>query len=297
MTNKSTTNNNDKSNNDIIIVIPGDDVTSHILSSDTTTTTNKKYRLGIGLLKRSSTTNDDIKIVVTLAGRLLQHHHTWFIWTNSKRYQPRAEDRVVGIVQDRMGSFAGGDVYRVDIGASHTCSLSSLAFEGATKRNKPQFTAGALVYCHLTTTTNSSDPVLSCLLGPRDAGIPRKDWMTEEAAYGELKGGTLQKIPLGLARTLLSPNSVVLQELSKLPFEVAIGVNGYLWIHALKAEYTILIRNAILNSVVLSPEQVRAMVRNLLTTVKQELLDDDANNNDEESSSRRNTHEDDSMEE
>mmetsp|Transcript_1714 Transcript_1714/g.2347 ORF Transcript_1714/g.2347 Transcript_1714/m.2347 type:complete len:272 (+) Transcript_1714:76-891(+) len=253
----------------IIVVIPGDDVTSRIPAE-------KKYKLGIGLEPHSEENGGNVTILATLAGRLLQHRDTWFVWTNSKRYQPKSEDRVVGIVlQDRMGTMGGADVYRVDIGAPHTCSLSSLAFEGATKRNRPQFSAGTLVYARVTSEGDVTDPVLSCTLGPKDNGIPRKDWMTEEAAYGELRGGTLQKIPLGLARELLSPQSIVLEELSKLPFEVAIGTNGYLWIHAARPEYTILIRNAILNSQVLTAEQIRGMVRSLIKSVKENLQDDD----------------------
>jgi len=262
---------------------------------------NKRYKLGIGLKKKSvvvssktTTTNEDEsantsteeRIVVTLAGRLYQHRRTtWYVWTNSKRYQPKAEDRVVGIVQDRMGSSPdGGDIYKVDIGASHTCTLSSLDFEGATKRNRPQFVSGTLLYARVVSFNGDvCDPVLSCTLGPHDAGIPRKDWMTEEAAYGELKGGTvLTKLPLGLTRLLLTPDSVVLNELSKLPFEVAVGVNGYLWIHSSRPEYTVLIRNAILNSQILSSEQIRSMVRSLISTVKQSINTETTTNNEEE---------------
>ena len=246
----------------ITVVLPGDDVSSHLPK-------NKKFRLGMGLKQLSES-----RTVATIAGRLHHHRDTWFVWTNSKRYQAHPEDRVVGIVQDRMGSDGGADVYRVDIGAPHTCSLSSLQFEGATKRNRPQFSAGTLVYARVVSGSQVTDPILSCQLGPKDQGIARKDWMTEEAAYGELKGGTLQKIPLGLARELLSPQSVVLDEMSKLPFEVAIGVNGYLWIHAARADYTILVRNAILNSQVLTPEQTRAMVRSLMETVQQQMQED-----------------------
>jgi exosome complex component RRP40 len=269
----------------ITVVLPGDHVTIP---------TDKKYRLGMGLertVTRSNKGDDDSKkqtiVTATLAGRLHQHRDTWFVWTNCKRYLPSQEDRIVGIVLDRMGSNAGGDVYRVDVGGSHTCSLSSLSFEGATKRNRPQLAPGTLVYARIQSyhTSGIVDPVLSCQLGPKDQGIARRDWMTEEAAYGELKGGTLQKIPLGLARDLLSPSSVVLEELASLPFEVAIGVNGFLWIHAKRSNYTILVRNAILNSQVLTPEQTRAMVRTLKETVQQQLLEEDGDDEDEEMNS------------
>ena len=41
-------------------------------------------------------------------------------------------ESVLGVVTQRAG-----DVYRVDIGASVLASLSYLAFEGATKKNRP----------------------------------------------------------------------------------------------------------------------------------------------------------------
>lgn len=253
-------------NNDIITVLPGDDVTSIIRSK-----TTKNLKLGTGLRYTSQDT-----ILATTAGRLehQRQHSTWFVLQNNKRYVlPELEDRVVGIVQERVGTDNGGDVYRVEIGAPQYALLSNLEFEGATKRNRPQLKPGALVYARVTFT--ELDPMLSCKLGPKDVGVvSRKDWMTQEGLYGELKGGTLQKIPCGLARELLSPHNVVLSELSKLPFEICVGVNGYLWIHSEDPAYTILVSNAIKNSIVLTEEQTRGMVKSLIKTVQQQMSSD-----------------------
>ena len=96
--------------------------------------------------------------------------------------------------------------------------------------------------------------------------------MTSEGCYGELRGGTLCRVTSGLARQLLQPQSVVLTELSrKILFEVAIGVNGYLWIHSSRPEHTIVVQNAILNSSVLNDEQVRAMVHTLVYSVEKQI--------------------------
>lgn len=250
--------------NSIITVLPGDNVTDIIRSK-----TSKNLKLGTGLRYQ----NDSSVILATCAGRLEQRHSTWFVLQNNKRYVAAAQDRVMGIVQDRAGSDSGGDVYRVDIGSSHPALLNNLDFEGATKRNRPSFKPGAAVYARVTSV--SLDPILSCKLGPKDVGVvARKDWMTQEGLYGELKGGTVQKIPLGLARELLSPHNVVLQELSKLPFEVCVGVNGYLWIHSEHPSYTILVSNAIVNSQILTEEQTRGMVQSLVRTVQQQMNSD-----------------------
>ena len=40
----------------------------------------------------------------------------------------------------------GGDIFRLDVGASETASLSYLAFEGATKKNRPDVQIGDIVF-------------------------------------------------------------------------------------------------------------------------------------------------------
>ena len=42
------------------------------------------------------------------------------------------DESVIGVVRERAG-----ESYRVDIGTSQPATLSMLAFEGATKRNRP----------------------------------------------------------------------------------------------------------------------------------------------------------------
>jgi len=255
----------------IITVLPGDDVTAYI------DTSSNQVKLGLGLVQSSK----HHSITATLAGRLHSKKGYWYVLQNTKRYIPMVEDRVLGIVEDRVGQENGGDVYRVNIGGPHAAMLSTLRFEGATKRNRPQFKTGTLVYARVIMDGSTmTDPALSCLLGSHDAGVPRKDWMTEEALYGQLKGGTIVKITLGLAKELLDPNNVVLEELADLPFEVAIGVNGLLWVHSKRVEYTVMIQNAILNSEVLTEEQTRGMVRKLKQTVQQQLENQESSDDD-----------------
>ncbi|CAB9521761.1 complex component RRP40 [Seminavis robusta] len=266
----------------LVVVLPGDDVTDRILppssdSSTTTTTTTKKPKLGVGLSYNPTTH----RIQATLAGKLRQHRNNkaFFVQQNTKRYVPALEDRVVVVVEDRIGSDGvGGDLYRVNMGGPHPALMSSLAFEGASKRNKPQFAPGTLLYARVATLYRNGmmDPVLSCQNGPHDLGIAPKDWMTNEGTYGELKGGTMARVSLGLARELLRPSTnVVLDELAqpqyKLAFELAVGVNGFVWVHSTRPEYTILIHNAIRNSEVLTPPQVRAMVQSLVFTVQKQI--------------------------
>jgi len=108
-----------------------------------------------------------------------------------------------------------------------------------------------------------------------DGGAARKDWMTNEGTYGPLTGGTSFRISLGLARELLLPNNTVLSALDKsgIPFEIAMGVNGMVWVNSPEAEITIMLTNAIKNSEVMSEVQVRGMVKVLVKNVKKELED------------------------
>ena len=261
----------------LTIVLPGDDVTNQIPSMPPPpvgAANSKPLKLGSGLRRM----NDSI--IATLAGRLqyISNKSTIFVQQNIQRYRPTKEDRVIGIVEERVGSDgAGGDVVRVNINGPHPAVLSNLSFEGATKRNKPQLSPGMLLYARVATTPLHTDPTLSCQIGPNDPGVVRKDWMTNENTYGELRGGTCRKIPLGLARELLHPDNLVLSELAKqgLAFEVAIGVNGYLWVHSTRPQYTTLIHNAIYNSQVLTEAQVRGMVKSLVETVHKQLEEED----------------------
>lgn len=258
--------------NILTIVLPGDDVTDKIRPP---TNTKKSPKLGTGLRYDEETG----RVRATIAGRLVQKSNgsTLFVQQNISRYRPVQEDRVIGIIEERVASDgSGGDIYRVNIGGPHPGQLSNLSFEGATKRNKPNLTTGTLLYCRIQSTPPSMDPILSCQLGPHDAGVPRKDWMTNEGTYGELKGGTCRKIPLGLARELLYPDNLVLREISKsVAFEIGVGVNGYLWVHSPRPEYTIMILNAIMNSQVLTMSQVRGMVKALVETVNRQIEEDD----------------------
>lgn len=262
-----------------IVVLPGDNVTKHVRPSANDSSSNGIPKLGPGIR------HDDItdEFVATVAGRLVSrqrgNHFVYFIQSAAPRYRPVLQDRVIGIIEDRMGSDgSGGDIFRVNIGASHPAQLSNIAFEGATKRNKPALSQGQLLYARIDHLPAAGllDPVLSCMLGPHDEGIPRKDFMTAEGCYGPLTGGTVCRISSGLARELLHPDNLVLHELSRglAAFEVAVGVNGFLWIHSALPEYTILIQNAVQNSAVMTEEQVRAMVKSLVYTVEKQLQKD-----------------------
>jgi len=113
------------------------------------------------------------------------------------QYTPTAEDLVIGTVVERHP-----ENYRVHIGGSQLARLPALAFEGATKRSKPNIQVGALIYARVDVAIKDMEPELSCT-SPHF----KKEWVTGQSFFGELTGGYSFDCSLRLARrcdTLLS---------------------------------------------------------------------------------------------
>lgn len=195
--------------------IPGEDVTEDLLSICDT-----GLRLGNGLAQA------DDAVVVTKAG-LMNHRapNRFFVVNSQRRYVPAVGDTVVGTVVDRMTEF-----YRVQLHGTGIAQLPILAFDGATKRNKPNLAIGANVFARVAVCNRHLDAELTCQAG---GTAPKKDWMTGQSVYGELKGGTVIHVSTGLARRLLDPECAILTALGAgVPFEIAVGVNGTVWVQA-----------------------------------------------------------------
>ena len=242
-----------------IISLPGDDVTTYIKQESN----SKRAKLGHGLLYNA----DNESVTCTLAGSLEcnKKNNTYFIRSNKRRYTPSLSDRVIGIIEERVG----GDYYKMNIFGPHSVLLHNLSFDGATQRKKPNLGPGALVYCRVVSANRGVDAEVSCKV-ENTGSLERRDWMTDEAMYGELKGGLNFRVSLGLARQLLAPKCVVLQALASegMKFEICTGVNGVVWVHSEGYENSILISNAIKNSEVMDEDQILGMVKALVKNVK-----------------------------
>jgi exosome complex component RRP40 len=202
-----------------LIVLPGDDVTPSLVSLDGSACPS--VRLGSGLLQTPSGC-----VQSTLAGVLCHlPPNRYFVLSSHRRYTPAVGDTVVGVVRDRAG-----EGYRVRVHGTSLAHLPQLAFDGATRRNKPSLAAGALVFCRVAACSPHMEPELTCCAPP---GAGKKDWVTGQGLFGELAGGRLVHVSLGLARRLLDPSCALLATLAKrFPFEVAVGVNGLVWVTA-----------------------------------------------------------------
>lgn len=82
--------------------------------------------------------------------------------------------------------------------------------------------------------------------------------------YGELKDGFAIQVNLKLSRDLLNPSHPLITGLSKLfPFELAIGMNGRIWINSETPQKIVLITNVIKTADGLPPSKIPSMIKTL----------------------------------
>ncbi len=152
---------------------------------------------------------------------------------------------MIGIVTARQA-----ESYTVDIGSAFEASLPFDQFEGATKRNKPAWDVGDLVYARVSLANRDMDPELSCVNTRGKSG-----------GFGGLTGGFMFRCTIGLARTLLAKNCVVVKSLGKaLAYEMAVGMNGRVWVRTATPRTTIQVCTALQNSEYLTDTEMVSMV-------------------------------------
>ena len=229
------------------LVLPGDDLTKDIEGI------SKRVHVGHGVQPIGGN-----RIVASKAGWLqFRTPNRFWVTNNQRRYVSKLGDSVIGIIVERHA-----EEYRVNIGGSSVAVLPTLAFDGASKRNKPDLHVGDVVYCRICLSVTCMPPELTCCA---KEGERKMDWVTGKSTYGALRDGLPFQCSLGLAARLRDPESVVLNALGKhVPFEIVAGSNGMVWVHSETIASTILITNAIQNSEHLSDSQIRNMVTKLL---------------------------------
>ena len=169
-----------------VAVLPGDDVTEHVLDL------SQPVVLGMGLVQEHES------LVATTAGVLrFGGQNKYWVETTRKRYVPSLEDIVIGTVRARHG-----ESFSLDIRARCPAVLPGLAFDGASKRNKPNLAVGALVLARVVTANKDMEPELSCMA----LHGTKKDWVTGLAQFGELHGGMTLNASYGLCRSYVFPS-------------------------------------------------------------------------------------------
>lgn len=208
-------------------------------------------RLGPGVLQRGT------DVVATKPGAAHLDARRGKVWVsgNQRRYEPAAGDMVVGVVVERHS-----EQYTLALRGTDVAILPSLAFEGATKRNKPHLVVGNAVYCRVVRAHRNADCEVTCV----EPGSS-KSWVSAEATFGELKGGNIVSVSLGLARALQARDGTLLAVIGKrIPFESAVGANGFVWVRSDSVENTVLISNAIQKADVMPREKWQNFVARML---------------------------------
>ncbi|QLQ80681.1 hypothetical protein HG537_0E00340 [Torulaspora globosa] len=143
---------------------------------------------------------------------------TAYVEFNSKRYIPAVGDYVIGVI---VGQFS--DSYKVSLSSfSSSVTLSYMAFPNASKKNKPTLKIGDLVYARVCAAEKELEAEIECV-----------DSTTgKDAGFGVLEGGMVAEISPAFARCMLFDQKFpFLKMLSSFTqFEVAIGVNGKIWL-------------------------------------------------------------------
>eukprot|EP01133_Synstelium_polycarpum_P017532 gene17532-20922_t len=196
-----------------------------------------KVRIGPGLLQVKDT------VVASKAGvlRYSKFHKFFWIENEQKRYVPQGEDMVVGIIVEKHA-----ESFKVDIGCSSHAILSAYSFEGATKNNKPLLSVGNIVYCRVLVANKDMEPEIVCLSAKNKA-----------EGFGQLVGGYI----------LLNEDCEILKILGKhVAYEIAVGVNGRVWVNSGTNHHTIVVTNTILNSQFMMDDQIEPFILKTLAS-------------------------------
>lgn len=162
--------------------------------------------------------------IASKAGMFCAARQRAFVDNEQIRYIPGVSDPVVGVVSGRIG-----DGFKVDVGCAQPAYLPSTSFEGAVSRKtRPQLPERSLVYAWIVN-CEASEIEISCV-NPRTGKAEK---------YGPLEGGAVLNLPLKQTRRLLDPKADLpkVEILGKtFPFDLAVGLNGRVWLNASSPE-------------------------------------------------------------
>uniref|UniRef100_A0A8D8DG07 Exosome complex component RRP40 n=2 Tax=Culex pipiens TaxID=7175 RepID=A0A8D8DG07_CULPI len=217
-------------------VLPG----FHVQEAIELAKNNKKVILGPGLRQD----RDDLVLVCKSGVLRKKPPNTFWVDCHQKRYVPNRGEIVIGIVTQKAG-----DIFRVDIGASEPASLSYMAFEGATKKNRPDVNVGEVICARLLIANKDLEPELICV-----------DSHGKKGKLGALQDGFVFNCSINLVRKILNPKCPFLDLLAKeLAFEMAAGMNGRIWVKGKTVKETIAVGNAILAVEFKSNDELREL--------------------------------------
>ncbi|KIW01061.1 uncharacterized protein PV09_07575 [Verruconis gallopava] len=199
---------------DASILLPGDSIPSSLIP-----TGKKALKVGPGLRHIPPGS-----LKVCIAGAVTTDHKKNAIWIEytGGRYVPSHGDLVIGTILRSSGEY-----YSVSLSPYTTpVILPHLAFEGATKKTRPQLHAGDLVYARVLSVSKHTDTEIQCY----------NENTGKAEGMGPLKSGMVFDVSCHFARKLMMGKRgglVLLESMSeKVAFEIAVGRNGRVWVNS-----------------------------------------------------------------
>ncbi len=188
-----------------------------------------------------------------------------YIESNLKRYIPSVGDFVIGSI---TGTFS--DFFRVNL-SNYTSSvhLSTMSFPNASKKNRPNLKIGSIVYARVSSVDPDIETELECI-DPTTG---------KDGGFGPLEGGYVFDVNLAFARALLFHNSEssdtmqvitdVLEVLAdKSKYEIAIGVNGRIWVKAEEVKTELAVSMAIQKAQSWTKEDIQPGIQEIWSKLK-----------------------------
>lgn len=164
--------------------------------------------------------------------RKTKNQNLVYIESDTRRYLPEVNDNVIGIVTTRHA-----EGFRVSVSdLAPQVQLSAMAFPNASKKNRVNLQNDSLVYARVSAASREVEGEIECI-DPQSG---------KAGGYGELKDGFCFDAPIAFTRRLLFKGHPVLDTLGELvPFEIAIGVNGKIWVKSEEVTTTLKIYQCI----------------------------------------------------
>jgi exosome complex component RRP40 len=232
------------------LVLPGDSVELNSTSTD-----------GITLGPNISISQDASKLHPHTSGLFVstttaKSSSLFYVDSARGRYIPQTGDLVIGTI---LGQF--GDFYKVSLNeTSATVLLNIFQFPNASKKNRPRLRVRDLIYARVAAVESAVEPELSCI-DPTTG---------KEGGFGVLEGGYCFNVSPAYARFLLyESNAPALRKMvEKLQFEIAIGVNGKVWIKSDSAKATMLCAYVVAESEKWKQHEVSQKVEEMIRKFK-----------------------------
>merc|ERR1711976_164546 len=171
----------------------------------------ESIKLGPGLSRNFA--ND--KVICAESGILRIQNGYVYVQTAKKRYIPVKGDLVLGVVTHKHPEY-----YRVDINAPELATLSAMAFESATKRNRVTVNIGDLVFAKVSVALPDLEPEIVCC----NQRTGKSDGMGV-LQFTETSNSV--NVNIQAARKALTNECIFAKAIAKYtPFEWCVGVNG-----------------------------------------------------------------------